>query len=71
MAAACASQATALELEVIATCVIFAEVDAVATVKTPVDAEDPPIGVPSIAPPLTSMVVKLADPVEVKVPPTV
>ena len=24
----------------IATCVIFAEVDAVATVKTPVDAED-------------------------------
>ena len=54
----------------IATCVIFAEVDAVATVKTPVDAEDPPMGVPSIAPPLTSMVVKLAEPVEVKVPAT-
>jgi hypothetical protein len=43
---------------------------AVATVNDAVDAEDPPIGVPSIAPPLTSIVVKLAEPVEVNVPAT-
>ena len=62
---------TLLALETTKVLVSKNAVSADTWVNAPVDVELAPIGVASIAPPLTSMLEKLADPEDVSVPATV